>query len=154
MHNHEKGSWTDEYPASEASEIIDPLRFDVASRTSHFSDRYEGVIPSRIEDQFPENNEEQFLSDDTSPRLYIEKYFGPDPCQGWEKIAQETNKNFEDDCKDVQCIEIDFTKRDLISSAPSPQNGERVSGCTNSVCLTMKIMDLPTCINFVVEFTM
>ncbi|KAI3464881.1 hypothetical protein Pfo_021544 [Paulownia fortunei] len=128
MNNHEKGSWTDEYSASEASEIIDPLRSDVASRTSHFSEKYEGVISSRIEDQFPENNEEQFLSDDTSPRLYIDKYFGPDPCQGWEKIAQETNKNFEDNRKEVQCIEIDFTKRNMISSATSPQKGDHVSG--------------------------
>ncbi|KAK6115257.1 hypothetical protein DH2020_007526 [Rehmannia glutinosa] len=128
MNNHEKASWASEYSASEASEIIDPLRSDVASRTSHFSERYEGVISSRIEDQFPENNEEQFLSDDTSPRLYIDKYFGPDPCQGWEKIAQENNKNFEDNCKEVQCIEIDFTKQNVISSAPSPQKGDNVSG--------------------------
>ncbi|KAK6115276.1 hypothetical protein DH2020_007545 [Rehmannia glutinosa] len=128
MNNHEKASWASEYSASEASEIIDPLRSDVASRTSHFSERYEGAISSRIEDQFPENNEEQFLSDDTSPRLYIDKYFGPDPCQGWEKIAQENNKNFEDNCKEVQCIEIDFTKQNVISSAPSPQKGDNVSG--------------------------
>ncbi|KAK6131245.1 hypothetical protein DH2020_035002 [Rehmannia glutinosa] len=76
----------------------------------------------------PENNEEQFLSDDTLSRLYIDKYFGPDPCQGWEKIAQENNKNFEDNCKEVQCIEIDFTKQNVISSAPSPQKGDNVSG--------------------------
>ncbi|KAL6524753.1 hypothetical protein OROMI_030346 [Orobanche minor] len=126
MHSHEKASWTSEYAASEASDIIDPLRSDAASRTSHFSERYEGVMPSRIEDQFPENNEEQFLSDDTSPRLYIDKYFGPDPCQGWEKIAQENN-SFDDNCKEVQCIEIDFTKRNIISSAPSPQKSDQIS---------------------------
>ncbi|KAL8059142.1 hypothetical protein ABFX02_03G067200 [Erythranthe guttata] len=129
MNHHEKGSWTDEYSASEASEINDPFRSDVASRTSHFSERYDNVVSSKIEDQFNENIEEQFLSDDTSPRLYIDKYFGPDPCQGWEKIAQEPNKiNIEiDNCKEVQCIEIDLSKGNQISNSPSPQKGDHVS---------------------------
>ncbi|KAK4429330.1 Kinesin-like protein KIN-7F [Sesamum alatum] len=135
MGNHEKGSWGDEYPTSEASEMTDPLRSDAVSRGSHLSDKYEGVIPSRIEDNFPENNEEQFLSGDTSPRLYIDKYFGPDPCKGWEKMAEETRKNFEDNCKDVQCIEIDFTKRNVVSSEPSSEKGDdHVSG--QSPCLS------------------
>ncbi|PIN23911.1 Kinesin-like protein [Handroanthus impetiginosus] len=128
MNNNGKSPYTDEYSASEASEIIDPIRHDVSSRASYISDKYDPVISSRIEDQFPENNEEQFLSDNTSPRLYIDKYFGPDPCQGWEKIAQETDKNFEDNCKEVQCIEIDFSKRNVVSSEPSPENGYHVSG--------------------------
>ncbi|KAL0351801.1 UNVERIFIED_CONTAM: Kinesin-like protein KIN-7F [Sesamum calycinum] len=66
MSNHEKGSWGDEYPTSEASEMTDPLRSDAVSRGSRLSDRHQGVISSRIEDNFPENNEEQFLSGDTS----------------------------------------------------------------------------------------
>ncbi|KAL0314619.1 UNVERIFIED_CONTAM: Kinesin-like protein KIN-7F [Sesamum angustifolium] len=135
MSNHEKGSWGDEYPTSEASEMTDPLRSDAVSRGSRLSDRHHGVISSRIEDNFPENNEEQFLSGDTSPRLYIDKYFGPDPCKGWEKMAEETSKNFEDNCKDVQCIEIDFTKRNVVSSEPSSEKGDdHVSG--QSPCLS------------------
>ncbi|KAL0325800.1 UNVERIFIED_CONTAM: Kinesin-like protein KIN-7F [Sesamum radiatum] len=135
MSNHEKGSWGDEYPTSEASEMTDPLRSDAVSRGSRLSDRHQGVISSRIEDNFPENNEEQFLSGDTSPRLYIDKYFGPDPCKGWEKMAEETSKNFEDNCKDVQCIEIDFTKRNVVSSEPSSEKGDdHVSG--QSPCLS------------------
>ncbi|KAK4390752.1 Kinesin-like protein KIN-7F [Sesamum angolense] len=134
MSNHEKGSWGDEYPTSEASEMTDPLRSDAVSRGSRLSDRHQGVISSRIEDNFPENNEEQFLSGDTSPRLYIDKYFGPDPCKGWEKMSQETSKNFEDNCN-VQCIEIDFTKRNVVSSEPSSEKGDdHVSG--QSPCLS------------------
>ncbi|KZV20152.1 hypothetical protein F511_01009 [Dorcoceras hygrometricum] len=128
MNGQEKGSWRDEYPASEASEIIDPFRFDGASITSHFSERYEGANSRRIEDQFAENSEEQFLSDETSPRLYIDKYFGPDPCQGWEKIGQETSKSLDDSCKEVQCIEIDFTKGNTVSNVLSEQDGDLGSG--------------------------
>ncbi|KAL8524012.1 hypothetical protein ACS0TY_013828 [Phlomoides rotata] len=133
-HHHDRGSWTDGYSSpSEASEIMDPLRFDVASRTSHLSE-----IPSRIgEEHFLSEipsriQEEQFLSDDTSPRLYIDKYFGPDPCQGWEKITmQQTNNYFEENtCKDkeVQCIDqeiSDFTKTK--SNAPSPPQHSRAA---------------------------
>ncbi|KAG8377873.1 hypothetical protein BUALT_Bualt08G0078900 [Buddleja alternifolia] len=148
--SHEKGSWTDEYPASEASEIIDPLRFDVASRTSYISDKYEGAInPSRIEDQFLEHNEEQFLSDDTSPRLYIDKYFGPDPCKGWEKMAHVTDKGFEDNCKEVQCIDIDFTKSNMGSSESSPQKADPASGytmqspCSSDIEVSDTSLDIP-----------
>ncbi|KAL2458030.1 ATP binding microtubule motor family protein [Forsythia ovata] len=126
---HEKRSWTDEYSASEASEIIDITRSDVASRTSHFSDRCEGLNSNKLEEPFLENSEMQFLSDDTSPRLYIDKYFGPDPCKGWEKIAQETDKNFEDNFKEVQCIEIDFSNRSTIADTlPPTPKGDQDSG--------------------------
>lgn len=127
--NYEKRSSADEYSASEASEIIDTTRSDVASMTSHFSDRCEGLNSNKLEEPFFENSEMQFLSDDTSPRLYIDKYFGPDPCKGWEKIAQETNKNYEDNCKEVQCIEIDVSKRNTIASTLlSTFIGEQESG--------------------------
>ena len=116
MHQHDKGSgssWTDDYSSpSEASEIMDPLRFEVASRTSHLSEVKEDqfLMPEEEQEQV---KEEQFLSDDTSPRLYIEKYFGPDPCQGWEKITmhqpnnyfQQHNSNNDDDHKDLHCIQ-------------------------------------------------
>ncbi|KAL3640945.1 hypothetical protein CASFOL_015913 [Castilleja foliolosa] len=122
MHHHDKASWASEYAASEASDIIDSFRSDVASRTSHISERYEGIVSNRIDYPFPENNEEQFLSDNTSPGLYIDKYFGPDPSQGWEKItSQENNKNgFEDNCKEVKCIEIK-------GNVTPPQKGDHMS---------------------------
>ncbi|KAL3505357.1 hypothetical protein ACH5RR_035198 [Cinchona calisaya] len=103
----EKGTWLDEYSASEASETIDPLHLDVISSTSHFSDRSEGLSFNKHGKQFPEPSEEQFLCDDTSPRMFIEKYFGPDPTKGWEKIVERIDLNNEDNCKEVQCIEID-----------------------------------------------
>ncbi|KAL2504028.1 ATP binding microtubule motor family protein [Abeliophyllum distichum] len=126
---HDKRSWTDEYSASEASEIIDITRSDVASRTSQFSDRCEGLNSNKLEEPFLENSEMQFLSNDNSPRLYIDKYFGPDPFKGWEKIAQETDKNFGDNCKEVECIEIDFAKKNTIANTlPSTPEGDQDSG--------------------------
>ncbi|EPS66111.1 hypothetical protein M569_08665, partial [Genlisea aurea] len=117
-------SWNDGYSPSESSEIIDPLRFDVASTISsgtHFSEKYQRTLSTRIEDHFLENNEEQFFSDDTSPGLYIDRYFGPDPCKGWEKISQETNQNDEDNCKEVQCIEMELTSNSDHSTISSPE---------------------------------
>ncbi|CDP07439.1 unnamed protein product [Coffea canephora] len=118
----EKGTWLDEYPASEASEIIDPFRLDVGSSISHFYDKGEGLSFNKSEEQFAESSEEQFLSDDTSPRMFIEKYFGPDPTQGWEKIAERIDLNNEDNCKEVQCIEIDTSIRKInFDSVSSPE---------------------------------
>ncbi|XP_071924301.1 kinesin-like protein KIN-7E [Coffea arabica] len=118
----EKGTWLDEYPASEASEIIDPFRLDVGSSISHFYDKGEGLSFNKSEEQFAEYSEEQFLSDDTSPRMFIEKYFGPDPTQGWEKIAERIDLNNEDNCKEVQCIEIDTSIRKInFDSVSSPE---------------------------------
>ncbi|KAL3840257.1 hypothetical protein ACJIZ3_024848 [Penstemon smallii] len=145
MNIHEKDSWTDECSVSEASEIIDPLWSDVASSVSHFSDRYRSGVNSIIteeEDTFLENNEERFLSDDTSPSLYIDKYFGPDPCQGWEKIGQESDKNLDDDnVKDVQCIEIDFTKLNLVSGSISPQKSDQDQASGKSPTTSDEVFD-------------
>ncbi|KAL3845291.1 hypothetical protein ACJIZ3_002694 [Penstemon smallii] len=136
MNNLEKGSWTDEYSASEASEISDPFRSDVVSNASRLSDKFQGVVnSSRIEDPFLENKEDHFLSDDTSPSLYIDKYFGPDPSRGWEKIGQENHKDFEDDCKEVQCIEIDFTKRNTVSLEQPPCSSDE-DGSDHSVIVS------------------
>ncbi|CAA0821972.1 ATP binding microtubule motor family protein [Striga hermonthica] len=120
MHNHEKSSsWASEYAPSEMSDIIDPT-----SRTPHISEAV--ARSSAIEDHFTENNEEQFLSGDTSPGLYIDKYFGPDPCRGWEKMAsvQGQSNGFEENCKEVQCIETDFTNRSVESNSGSPRKGD------------------------------
>ncbi|KAL3514727.1 hypothetical protein ACH5RR_027444 [Cinchona calisaya] len=114
----EKGAWFEEYSPSEASEIIDPLRLDVSS-VPHFSDKSEGLNFNKHEEQFPETSEEQFLSDDTSPRMFIEKYFGPDPTQGWEKIAERLDLSNEDNCKDVQCIETDTNMSEINSETVS-----------------------------------
>lgn len=116
MHHHDKGSDEFSYSSpSEASEIMDPMRFEVASRTSHLSEVKEE------EEQLQQVKEEQFLSDDTSPRLYIDKYFGPDPCQGWEKITMHQSNNYfehnntSDDKEDVvRCIQKEeITKTNL-----------------------------------------
>ncbi|CAI9089712.1 OLC1v1024332C1 [Oldenlandia corymbosa var. corymbosa] len=121
--SHEKLAWFGEYAASETSEIIDPLRFDAGSIASYFSDRSEGLNLNKRDEQIPEPSEEQFLSDDTSPRLFIEKYFGPDPTKGWEKTAQGVDMSTEDTCKEVQCIEIvTTTNKASLDSGPFQGN--------------------------------
>ncbi|XP_057793748.1 kinesin-like protein KIN-7E [Salvia miltiorrhiza] len=126
--SHDGASWTDEYPASEASELMDPLRLDVVSQ----SGRYQ----PRIADQFPDNNEEQFLSGTMSPRICIDKYFGPDPCQGWEKMAQQNCTNSRNSLsRNSNSLSSVSSPRNLsssprhhLSTASSPRTRERLSG--------------------------
>lgn len=87
----DKAQWLDDYAASEVSECVYPFRPDGASTVSQ-SGRYEGLNSDKLGEQIPEPPEDQYLCDDTSPRLFIEKYFGPDPCKGWENIAQRLFK--------------------------------------------------------------
>ncbi|KAH6832033.1 ATP binding microtubule motor family protein [Perilla frutescens var. hirtella] len=120
VQNSDRGSWTDEYSASEASEVMDPHRLDVVSRASN-SGRYEGFVATKTDDQF--GNEEQFLFNNMSPRLDIDKYFGPDPCRGWEKMAQAmeidpTRRN----SFSRNSISRNTISRNSFSSASSPRN--------------------------------
>ncbi|XP_016490960.2 kinesin-like protein KIN-7F isoform X2 [Nicotiana tabacum] len=116
----DKVQWMDDYAASEVSECVYPFR----------PDGYEGLNNSnKLSEQIPDPPEDQFLCDDTSPRLFIEKYFGPDPCKGWENIAQRTVPNLEDNCKEVQCVEVDSNTNNTSSDKhTSPRKGDQESG--------------------------
>ncbi|KAL0432381.1 UNVERIFIED_CONTAM: Kinesin-like protein KIN-7F [Sesamum latifolium] len=128
----EKGSQTDEYASSEASEIIDPFYSDVSSRASHFSDRYDDISSSRTEHQSPRHDTDQFLSDDISPTLYIDKYFGPEsPDPGWEKIVEVAGNKLEGTRMAAQCIELDLTKTSVVASAYSIDTGDKNSGISH-----------------------
>ncbi|CAH9141675.1 unnamed protein product [Cuscuta epithymum] len=101
-------SETPEYhSASEASETVDPFWSDIASGKSHFSESF---------DSFQEVPDDQFLSDDTSPSIYFEKYFGPEPCKGWENAGHEYHQRLEENWKEVICIETDCSGRALDST--------------------------------------
>ncbi|XP_051139222.1 kinesin-like protein KIN-7H [Andrographis paniculata] len=132
--SHEKGSSADEYSASEASETVGPNRHNFGLETCHTRNKSEDPITSKIEDQFPECVEEQLLSSETSPTQFIDKYFGPDPLKGWEKIAQASD-NTEDSCKEVRCVEIDLLKIDKGSSSPSLETRHHSSGSSPCVVL-------------------
>lgn len=120
MSSPDKVQWMDDYAASEVSECVYPFR----------PDGYEGLNNSnKLSEQIPDPPEDQFLCDDTSPRLFIEKYFGPDPCKGWENIAQRTVPNLEDNCKEVQCVEVDSNTNNTSSDKhTSPRKGDQESG--------------------------
>ncbi|XP_060199775.1 kinesin-like protein KIN-7G [Lycium barbarum] len=116
----DKAQWLDDYAPSEVSECIYPFRPDGIS---------EGLNSNKLGEQIPEPPEDQYLCDDTSPRLFIEKYFGPDPCKGWENIAQRTVQNLEDNCKEVQCVEVDSNAKSTSSDKnSSPRKGDQESG--------------------------
>lgn len=124
--NQEKGYFLDEHSVSE---LIESRMSSVSSIASHFSNKDDWNTSRKIENSIPENNEEHFLSDCISPTEYIDKYFGPDPYKDWEKIAQETSKKVEDNCKEDPCMETDSTKNNVVTNLASPQNVDHVSGC-------------------------
>ncbi|RAL40446.1 hypothetical protein DM860_006516 [Cuscuta australis] len=103
LHSRSWAETSSEYhSASEASETIEPFWSDIASGASHFSDSF---------DSFAEVPDDHFLSDDTSPSIYFEKYFGPDPCKGWENATHEYHQSLEDSWKEVKCIETESSTR-------------------------------------------
>ncbi|OMO87468.1 hypothetical protein CCACVL1_09009 [Corchorus capsularis] len=72
---------------------------------------------------FPEKPEDYFLLDGSTP-----KFPGPDPCQGWEDTSQGTDRNSEDNCKEVRCIEIEDSSTEMnkgaVVSCLKPDNDE------------------------------
>lgn len=123
-----KSAFFEEYGASEASEILDPSQLDVGSNLSRFSNRHEDLSIKEHEDSFPEPSDEQFLCGNTSPTMALEKYFGPDPTRGWEKLAQRIDSSSEDNCKEVQCIETYVSPQNLNYDTPlSSGKGDRYS---------------------------
>lgn len=133
--------------------MVDSPTLD-AFNTARFSDKSGGLNSNNRDRQLPENSDEHFLSDGISPRLFMNEYFGPDPLQGWEKIAQKTNEeDFEDNCKEVRCIEVQQpgkdrnTKTDAISS---PRKGRKGMGHIHKEpyeTLKQKIQDIQTTID-------
>ncbi|KAF8364837.1 hypothetical protein HHK36_033184 [Tetracentron sinense] len=107
-----RDAWEDEYTISELSVAADPHYLDVGVRTlntSQHSDRLSGSNSNEHCLQLPENSEDHFPSDGIYPRLSIgsSQFVGPDPCQGWEENSQGNGEDFEDQCREVRCIEIE-----------------------------------------------
>ncbi|KAM7518199.1 hypothetical protein LguiB_017161 [Lonicera macranthoides] len=143
-----------EYLTPDSSEVVDSPPLD-AFKTAHSSDKSCGLNSNNRDRQLAENSDEHFLSDGISPRLFMNEYFGPDPLQGWEKIAQKTDEeDSEDNCKEVRCIEVQqgkdrSTKTDAISS-PSPRKGRKGMGHIHKEpyeTLKQKIQDIQTTID-------
>lgn len=119
-----RSAFFEEYGASEASEILDPSQLDVVSNLSRFSNRHEHLSFKEREDPFPETSDEQFLCDNSSPTMVLEKYFGPDPTRGWEKLSQRTDTSSEENCKEVQCIETEVNPQNLNFSETPLSSGK------------------------------
>nr|GMC56045.1 kinesin-like protein NACK2 [Ipomoea batatas] len=98
--------------ASDPSEMVGSFISDITSGISHFTDSFD--------DSFDELPDDLFLSGSTDPSIYIDKYFGPDPCKGWENTGHEHYQSFDDNWKEVQCIETDPNTRTMGSYEASP----------------------------------
>nr|GME00145.1 kinesin-like protein NACK1 [Ipomoea batatas] len=106
-------SETSEY-ASEASAT--PFKMDAAARMSSFSDRFEAVT---------EACDDSFLSDDTSPRHFIDKYFGPDPSKDWHIATHKSSQSFTDSCsREVQFVEMESTAGSIDFTVDSSEYGD------------------------------
>ncbi|XP_059637196.1 kinesin-like protein KIN-7E [Cornus florida] len=148
----EQNAWVHENSASESSEVVDPHRFDVASNTY---ERSESLKFNKLELQLPENSEDCFLLDSISPQLFMNKFFGPDPCKGWENIVQKSDEDSDDQWKEVRCIEMEEPsknkkiKPDAISSL---KEGARDPSHTHSgptyEALKQKIQDMQKTIDY------
>ncbi|MFQ6642056.1 hypothetical protein Gotur_017661 [Gossypium turneri] len=74
-------------------------------------------------DGHPENSEEECHLDGITT-----KFVEPDPSKGWDKVAQKIDEKFEDNCKEVRCIEfedssIEMNENEKVASL-NPENNE------------------------------
>ncbi|GAA0157495.1 hypothetical protein LIER_14750 [Lithospermum erythrorhizon] len=99
----DKGAWSDDNLASDASDVVDNLRFDMVFNNFRSLDRFR-KFPSYKFEEF--EWDDQLLSAET-PTVFIDKYFGPDPSHGWENIISTSDQNTEDGVVEVQCIEVE-----------------------------------------------
>lgn len=102
-----QSSWQYENSVSDSSEVLDHPHLDVAFNISHHSDISPGPNTIALDPQLPDNPEEHFLSNASSPSEFMNKYFGPDLSRGWEEISHKNYETSEDNCKEVRCIEIE-----------------------------------------------
>ncbi|XP_039070039.1 kinesin-like protein KIN-7I [Hibiscus syriacus] len=68
------------------------------------SSKHEDTVTPSANNEYlglAENPEENFLLDGMTPKFLV-----PEPCKGWE-VSEKLDQEFEDSCKDVQCVEIE-----------------------------------------------
>ncbi|OVA12871.1 Kinesin [Macleaya cordata] len=128
-------AWEDDHSTSASSGVADHHCID-ASFTRYNTSWYSNVrSESSLDEQYqqlPENPDDQYLSDGVSPRRSISspKFVGPDPCQVFEEITQDTIEDNEEICKEVRCIEMEesSTNRTKESNTLSPEEPEECEG--------------------------
>lgn len=97
----ERSSRMDEYSMLSSMDLDADLR----RRSYDLTDLGEPRIINNLTErnfEFLENSdvEDDFLLDDNTPQ-----FSGHNLCDGWEEMAQITDQNLEDACKEVRCIE-------------------------------------------------
>ncbi|KAL5713567.1 hypothetical protein ACHQM5_015631 [Ranunculus cassubicifolius] len=103
---------SDQYPRLRAplTVVDEPVHFvKVGVRRYAAPQCSSGCSEASSSEHPTENQEENFLFDSSSPQFSTisPKFLGPDPYNGWEGITQGDGDDFEELCKDVQCIELD-----------------------------------------------
>ncbi|XP_052201686.1 kinesin-like protein KIN-7C [Diospyros lotus] len=150
-------AWLDEYPASVSSDMVDPLRSDITSVMSHHSSQYDVHNSNRHDIELLDYSDDHFLSDDISPRLVIDKLFGPDPSRGWEMTNGKHGEYSEDHCKEVQCIEVEESnlnrnfKSEKISSEDGSKNSNYIHMEPTYEALQRKIQSMQKTIEHLVK---
>ncbi|KAI4336818.1 hypothetical protein L6164_015298 [Bauhinia variegata] len=84
-------------------------------------------------DELPEISEDNFLLDGNTPM-----FAGPDPCQGWEEIANKACAESEDNRKEVGCIKMEVVKRDEQIDIDAPEESEGISTIEDAESSLMK----------------
>ncbi|XP_010263901.1 PREDICTED: kinesin-like protein KIN-7F isoform X2 [Nelumbo nucifera] len=142
FNNHPKfqacNAWEDE---SDLSGLVYPQSSDVGGtgfNISQYSDRNSGISSNNHFLQLPKNSEDHLLNGDTSSQLSISSHqfdgLGPGSCQNWEEVAQVTDEDNEDLCKEVRCIEMEesSTDRNVESNALSPEENDKLLALTEN----------------------
>lgn len=118
-------AWVDEYSASESSDVYNPRSSDTELSSFNTPQYYENSkgMNSNTSNyvDLSEDSEDHFLyDDDISSRLSIcsPKFVGPDPFYSWEEVSQRNKDNSEDICKEVRCIEMEESSRNINKEEP------------------------------------
>ncbi|MBA0747147.1 hypothetical protein Gogos_004077 [Gossypium gossypioides] len=88
-------------------------------------------------DGHPVNSEEERHLDGITT-----KFVEPDPSKGWDKVAQKIDEKFEDNCKEVRCIEfedssIEMNEKEKVASLNPESNEGKPTVETNELWIDL-----------------
>eukprot|EP00257_Ricinus_communis_P013439 XP_015570868.1 kinesin-like protein KIN-7F [Ricinus communis] len=117
-------TWEDECSVSESSGVVDPHYLYEGVRKFNMN-HYDGDCGSNVEEPYHLTDNADDHSDGTSSLMSIgKKIIRSNSCQSLEDTAVGPAEDADDYCREVQCIEIDETRRDNYFEPHSISSGE------------------------------
>ncbi|KAF6160548.1 hypothetical protein GIB67_019488 [Kingdonia uniflora] len=126
--------WDDEYSTSELSDPVDHHCLDATVTrfsTSQYSTGHSEISSDdNFQQQPPEAPADRILSNGASLRQILinnHKSVESDPCHGWDSAKRDTNEDFDEQCKEVRCIEMEestLNKNAVINAFSRKENKE------------------------------